>query len=214
MTGSAGGDKQGLFITLEGVEGAGKSTQMRRIRAWLEQRGHAVTETREPGGTRLAELIRDVVLHGEHPEMSPHTELLLIFAARAQHVRELIIPTLERGGTVLCDRFTDASYAYQGGGRGIPREHIEQLETMVMGDLRPDLTLLLDLAPELGLQRASGRGSEDRFESETDGFLQRARAAYLARAAEFPGRFEVIDASLDPDTVWVRILAALEQRFG
>ena len=150
----------GVFITLEGGEGAGKSTQMRHIREWLEERGHEVIETREPGGTTLAELIRDVVLHGDHPEMSAHTELLLIFAARAQHVAELIKPALERKVTVLCDRFTDASFAYQGGGRGIPVSDIECLEEMAMGALRPDLTLLLDLPVEMGLRRAMGRGSE------------------------------------------------------
>lgn len=206
--------RKGAFITLEGVEGAGKSTQMRRIRNWLEARGHQVTETREPGGTRLAELIRDVVLHGEHPEMSPHTELLLIFAARAQHVAELILPALKAGGTVLCDRFTDASFAYQGGGRGIPRADIEALESMVMGDLRPGLTLLLDLPPREGLKRASGRNSEDRFERETDGFLERARQVYLERAAEFSSRYVVIDATLDADAVWEKIREVLEARFG
>ena len=119
----------------------------------------------------MAELIRDVVLHGEHPEMSAHTELLLIFAARAQHVAELIKPTLEKGHTVICDRFTDASFAYQGGGRGLARQEIEELENMVMGDLRPKLTLLLDLPVQTGLERAEGRNSEDRFETETIDFL-------------------------------------------
>ncbi len=203
----------GIFISLEGGEGAGKSTQMGNISEWLEQRGHRVLETREPGGTQLSELIRDVVLHGEHPEMSGHTELLLIFAARAQHVAELILPALEDGQSVLCDRFTDASYAYQGGGRNLPRSHIEQLETMVMGKLRPDLTLLLDLPVELGLSRASGRGSEDRFETESDGFLGRARRAYLERADEFSQRFEVIDASQSASEVWTQIRWGLEGRF-
>jgi dTMP kinase len=203
----------GPFITLEGVEGAGKSTQMARIRDWLEARGHLVIETREPGGTRISELIRDVVLHGQHPEMSPHTELLLIFAARAQHLDELIRPALARGEAVLCDRFTDASYAYQGGGRGLAAADIEALESMVQGELRPDLTLLLDLPAMRGLERTSGRGSEDRFESESLQFLERAREAYLERARAHPGRYAVIDASRSADRVWEQIRAVLEGRF-
>lgn len=204
----------GLFISLEGVEGAGKSTQMARIRDWLEARGHQVIETREPGGTRISELIRDVVLHGQHPEMSPHTELLLIFAARAQHLDELIRPALARGKTVLCDRFTDASYAYQGGGRGLPAAEIEALESLVQGELRPDLILLLDLPAELGLERTSGRGSEDRFESESLRFLERAREAYLERAKADPDRYVVIDASRPADQVWEQIQGVLEERFA
>lgn len=203
----------GLFITLEGVEGAGKSTQMARIRDWLEARGHQVIETREPGGTRISELIRDVVLHGQHPEMSPHTELLLIFAARAQHLDELIRPALARGEAVLCDRFTDASYAYQGGGRGLPAAEIEALESMVQGELRPDLTLLLDLPAIRGLERTSDRGSEDRFETESLQFLERAREAYLERARVHPGRYVVIDASRSADQVWEQIRGVLEGRF-
>lgn len=203
----------GVFITLEGGEGAGKSTQMRHIREWLEQRGHEVIETREPGGTTLAELIRDVVLHGDHPEMSAHTELLLIFAARAQHVAELIKPALERKVTVLCDRFTDASFAYQGGGRGIPVSDIECLEEMAMGALRPDLTLLLDLPVEMGLRRAKGRGSEDRFETETDSFLERARSTYLERAQRYSDRWAVIDATNSAGSVWAQIRKVLEDRF-
>jgi dTMP kinase len=203
----------GVFISLEGGEGAGKSTQMRYIREWLEEHGHAVIETREPGGTKLAELIREVVLHGDHPEMSRHAELLLIFAARAQHVSELINPALAQGTAVLCDRFTDASFAYQGGGRGIPAEEIETLENMVMGDLRPDLTLLLDLPVETGLERASGRGSEDRFETETISFLERARSVYLERAATYPERWKVIDATQDAHSVWRQIRQVLEERF-
>ncbi|NND44848.1 MAG: dTMP kinase [Xanthomonadales bacterium] len=205
---------KGRFITLEGGEGAGKSTQLRRIREWLEAQGHDVVETREPGGTHISELIRDVVLHGEHPEMAPHTELLLIFAARAQHVNELIRPALERGRTVLCDRFTDASYAYQGGGRGVPEADIAALETVVQGRLRPELTLLLDVPVRLGLERASGRGSEDRFETESLQFLERARQTYLRRAANEPDRFAVIDARENADAVWTQIAAVLEARFA
>ena len=204
---------RGVFITLEGGEGAGKSTQMRRVRGWLEQRGHEVITTREPGGTTLSELIRDVVLHGDHPEMNAHTELLLIFAARAQHVESLIKPALEAGRTVLCDRFTDASYAYQGAGRGLPRSDIAALEQMVQGDLRPDLTLLLDLPVETGLARASERGSEDRFETQSGTFLERAREAYLQRASEFPERYEVVDAAHNEQHVWRQIKTVLGQRF-
>lgn len=204
----------GIFITLEGGEGAGKSSQMRRIRTWLEAHQHQVIETREPGGTPLSELIRDVVLHGDHSEMTAHTELLLIFAARAQHVEEVIKPALASGTTILCDRFTDASFAYQGGGRGLPVSDIETLENMVMGSLRPDLTLLLDLPVDDGLRRASGRGSEDRFETESLLFLQRARTAYLQRAAAYPERFSVIDAGASEDQVWSQIQAVLEERFS
>ncbi|NNL96090.1 MAG: dTMP kinase [Xanthomonadales bacterium] len=200
------------FITLEGVEGAGKSTQMKRISGWLAAHGHTVVESREPGGTHISEMIRDVVLHGDHPEMSAHTELMLIFAARAQHVHELIRPALDAGKTVLCDRFTDASYAYQGGGRGIPERDIATLEQMAQGDLRPDLTLLLDLPAKEGLARADGRGSEDRFETESLAFLDRARRAYLARAAGDPSRYVVIDAARSVTRVWRDIQDALEQR--
>jgi dTMP kinase len=202
----------GHFISLEGGEGAGKSTQIDHIKEWLEKRGHTVIVTREPGGTPLAEIIRNMVLHGEHPEMTAHTEMLLIFAARAQHVSELIQPALSRGDSVICDRFTDASFAYQGGGRGLPRSELESLETMVMGELRPQLTLLLDLPVETGLQRASGRGSEDRFETESLNFLQRARTVYLERAEEFSERYVVIDATQSADAVWQQIKHTLEQR--
>lgn len=202
----------GLFITLEGGEGAGKSSQMKRIRAWLEQRGHEVVATREPGGTPLSELLRDIVLHGEHPEMTPTTELLLIFAARAQHLDQLIRPALEAGRTVLCDRFTDASFAYQGGGRGLPLQDIEALESVVQRGLQPHLTLLFDLPVATGLARAAGRDSEDRFESESLAFLERARQAYLDRAQAYPGRFAVIDARGDREAVWGQVRTELERR--
>ncbi len=204
----------GLFITLEGVEGAGKSTQMERIAAWLERHGHAVLQTREPGGTALAELIRDVVLHGDHPEMSPIAELLLIFAARAQHYAELIRPAIQAGQTVLCDRFSDASFAYQGGGRGLPENHIGALERIAHEGRQPDLTLLFDLPVELGLERATGRGAGDRFESETRDFLERTRQAYLVRAQAQPERFEIIDASPDEQAVWNRVRSVLRRRLN
>ena len=201
------------FVSLEGGEGAGKSTQMSNIRDWFQGRGQTVVETREPGGTPLAEIIRNIVLHGDHPEMSAYTELLMIFAARAQHVEELIKPAVEQGSVVLCDRFTDASYAYQGGGRGLPASDIETLENMVMGKLRPDLTILFDLPVEVGLSRASGRGSEDRFETEAISFLKRARQTYLTRAKQHPDRFVVIDATHPENEVWQTIKNTLEDRF-
>ena len=201
-----------MFITLEGGEGAGKSSQMDRMAQWLERHGHRVVTTREPGGTPLAELIRDVVLHGEHPEMGPMTELLLIFAARAQHVHELIRPSLSAGKTVLCDRFSDASFAYQGGGRQLPVQDISACEALAHSDLQPDLTFLLDVPVGLGLSRARGRGSDDRFESESLAFLERVRQTYLRRAKEQPARFEIIDASQDEATVWAQIQAVLERR--
>lgn len=205
---------RGRFITLEGGEGAGKSSQMERIRHWLGERGHTVVCTREPGGTELSELLRDIVLHGQHPEMSPMTELLLIFAARAQHVDQLIRPHLEAGDTVLCDRFTDASFAYQGGGRGLPEEDILALERLVQRDLQPDLTLLLDVPVETGLQRAAARGTEDRFEGESEVFLERVRAAYLTRARRHSERFVVIDATADEASVWGAIERHLAQRIS
>ena len=202
----------GQFITLEGGEGAGKSSQIERIRLWLEERGHTVVCTREPGGTKLSELLRDLVLHGRHPEMSPMTELLLIFAARAQHVDQLIRPHLEAGDTVLCDRFTDASFAYQGGGRGLPEADILALERLVQRDVQPDLTLLLDVPVATGLGRAEGRGTEDRFEGESRVFLERVRTAYLNRARDHAERFVVIDATKDEASVWDDIQRHLEQR--
>ena len=202
----------GMFITLEGGEGAGKSSQMGRIQSWLEAHGHRVVATREPGGTALSEMIRDQVLHGGHEEMCPLTELLLIFAARAQHVEQLIRPALDGGKTVLCDRFTDASFAYQGAGRGLPEEDVAALEQLVQRGLQPDLTILLDLPVAAGLERAAGRGSVDRFEGESMRFLERVREAYLRRARENPRRFAVVDALESEDDVWQAIRGVLEQR--
>jgi len=202
----------GRFITLEGGEGAGKSTVMERVAQWLEQKGRRVVQTREPGGTELAEKLRDILLDRNNLVLSGTAELLLMFAARAQHLDERIRPALARGDWVLCDRFTDATWAYQGGGRGLPREHIEALETLVHGDLQPDLTLLLDLPVELGLQRASNRSQADRFEGESFEFFQRVREAYLERAAAAPGRFCVIDASRKLEDVWAQIHVVLQER--
>jgi dTMP kinase len=205
---------RGRFITLEGGEGAGKTTMMERVAAWLEQSGYRVIETREPGGTELAEKLRDILLDRNNLLLSGKAELLLMFSARAQHLDELIRPALARGDWVLCDRFTDATWAYQGGGRGLPREDIETLETLVHGDLQPDLTLLLDLPVEQGLQRAFRRGQADRFEQETPEFFQRVRKAYLERAAEAPERFAVIDVSPGVEEVWSGIHTVLQDRLG
>ena len=203
---------RGRFITFEGGEGAGKSTMMARCRKWFSDRGIEVLVTREPGGTALAEKIRAIVLDREHGSLSPVAELLLVFAARAQHLDELIRPALAQGTTVLCDRFTDATWAYQGAGRGLPSELIAALEQAVHGDLQPDLTLLLDLPVELGLHRISGRGLADRMERESAAFFERVRQNYLQRAAAAPQRFAVVDASLGEDAVWVKVEQVLRER--
>ena len=183
------------FVSLEGGEGAGKTTVLDALRAALRERGEEVVSTREPGGTPLAEMIRGLLLDPSHEPPSADAELLLMFAARAQHVRETILPALERGAWVLCDRFTDSSYAYQGGGRGLDPAWIAELERRLVG-VRPGLTLLLDIDVERGRERTRGRDLvPDRIESERDEFFQRVRAAYRARAAADPARFRVIDAS-------------------
>jgi dTMP kinase len=202
----------GVFITIEGGEGAGKSTMMDRVAAWLESRGHVVVRTREPGGTELAESLRTILLDRNNDSLCSLTELLLMFASRAQHLAEVIRPALARGETVLCDRFTDATWAYQGGGREVPGEEIAALEKLVHGDLQPDLTLLLDLPVETGLKRASLRSDYDRFEAESLAFFERVRNAYLDRAGRQSQRFEVIDASQEIEAVWGQIAAVLEQR--
>ncbi|RRV69843.1 dTMP kinase [Stutzerimonas stutzeri] len=185
---------KGLFVTLEGPEGAGKSTNREYLADRLRARGLDVVLTREPGGTPLAERIRDLLLTPADEPMAVDTELLLVFAARAQHLAQVIRPALARGAVVLCDRFTDATYAYQGGGRGLPLERIAQLETFVQGDLRPDLTLIFDLPVEVGLARAAARGRLDRFEQEGMCFFEAVRSAYLQRAEAAPSRYRVLDA--------------------
>ena len=206
--------KRGKFITIEGGEGAGKSSMMERLASWLDSHGHRVIKSREPGGTRLAEQIRVILLNSEHVELSSRAELLLIFAARAQHLEELIRPALARGETVLCDRFTDATWAYQGGGRKMAAELIAGLEQMVHGDLQPDLTLLFDIPVELGMTRVAGRGEADRFEVESIRFFERVRKAYLDRAEANPHRFRVIDASQEEEQVWQRVKRILEEAPG
>jgi len=205
---------RGRFITIEGGEGAGKSTMMDRMVAWLENAGHRVVRTREPGGTHLAEKLREILLDRNNIFLSGRAELLLMFAARAQHLEELIRPALDRGDWVLCDRFTDATWAYQGGGRGLPLHEIESLETLVHGDLQPDLTLLLDLPVELGLKRAAERSQADRFEQESTVFFEKVRDAYLERAEAAPERFAVIDAARSMEEVWSQIDSVLRERMG
>ena len=205
---------RGRFITMEGGEGAGKSTMMSRVAAWLENAGHRVIRTREPGGTDLAEKLREILLDRDNNSLSGRAELLLMFAARAQHLEELIRPALARGDWVLCDRFTDATWAYQGGGRGLPRHEIETLEKLVHGDLQPDLTLLLDLPVEQGLKRAARRSQADRFEQESALFFEQVRNTYLERAAAAPERFAVIDASGNMIGVWSQIESVLRERMG
>ncbi|AOU98097.1 dTMP kinase [Acidihalobacter yilgarnensis] len=193
---------QGRFITLEGGEGVGKSTQLAYVRELVESFGHRVVATREPGGTPLAESIRGL-LKGEAGEgMDADTELLLVFAARNEHLAKVVRPALARGDWVVCDRFTDATYAYQGMGRGLASARIESLEHWVQGELQPDLTLLLDAPVELGFERVAGRGGGyDRFEREARDFFERVREAYLHRAMAFPARFRVIDAARSPALV-------------
>lgn len=201
--------KKGLFITLEGGEGAGKSTQMAYVQQRLEAAGKKVCVTREPGGTALSERIRALLLDKSLTEMADDTELLLMFAARAQHLAQCIRPALDAGEWVLCDRFTDATYAYQGGGRGIPTQRIAQLENWVQGQLRPDRVLLLDLPVELGLERVGKRGELDRFEREQRGFFQRVREVYLQRAEQYPEQYQILDASRTIEAVQTQIDAAL-----
>lgn len=186
----------GKFITIEGIEGAGKSTQLAFIKQYLEQHNKNVVVTREPGGTALSEQIRELLLTPMPEAMAVDTELLLMFAGRAEHVAKVIRPALQRGDWVLCDRFTDATFAYQGGGRGIEQQRIQQLLEWTLGDLRPDLTLLFDLSVELGQERVKKRNQAiDRFEQEKVDFFQRIRDSYLSIASKEPGRVSVIDSS-------------------
>ncbi|OGI50179.1 MAG: dTMP kinase [Candidatus Muproteobacteria bacterium RIFCSPHIGHO2_12_FULL_60_33] len=202
---------RGLFITLEGGEGAGKSTNLVFVRQWLQREGHEVVVTREPGGTELGERVRDILLHSKQLHIAPESEMLLMFAARSEHIAKVIRPALAAGKVVLCDRFTDATYAYQGGGRGLPSERIVAIENWVQGDLRPDLTLLFDIPVEAGRERAGQRGEPDRFEREDNEFFLRVRQAYLNRAAREPARMRVIDASRSLEQVERQVTAVLEE---
>ena len=205
---------KGFFISLEGGEGAGKSTQNKRIIDWLAGQGLEVVETREPGGTIVSEQIRQVLLDTRNAGLGATAELLLMFAARYQLVQEVILPALADGKVIVCDRFADASYAYQGGGRGLGAETVEVVEKLVLKDLQPDLTLLFDIPVEQGMKRVAGRGEADRFEVESVRFFERVRAAYLERAAASPQRFRIIDASLDEDRVWLQVKNILQEKLG
>ena len=202
---------QGKFITVEGSEGVGKSSNLAYIEDYLSTAGINIVRTREPGGAPLSEAIRELLLDARQRSMCDDTELLLMFAARAQHLAEVIRPALAAGQWVLCDRFTDATYAYQGGGRGVPMERIRVLEEWVQGELRPDHTLLLDMPVAAGLERAGARSEPDRFEQEQHAFFERVRETYLARAQAEPGRIHVIDASPALDKVQVQIATVLQQ---
>ena len=203
----------GRFITLEGIEGAGKSTVAKFVREWLTERGLTVCATREPGGTPLAERVRELVLNRQGEPITPVTETLLMFAARGLHVENLIRPALKRGDWVVCDRFTDATRAYQGGGRGVSRKWIEQLAGAIHSSLQPDCTLLLDLPVTLGLERVRQRTGTsmptDRFEEEPARFFERVRETYLELAKAEPARIRIIDASRGLDEVREQVAAAL-----
>ena len=208
-------NKNGLFITIEGVEGVGKSTNIETIKQFLAGRGIEFIVTREPGGTLWSERIRNLLLQvNDDEDLAGLSELLLIFAARAQHLDRLIRPALAAGKWVICDRFTDATYAYQGAGRGLDRGKIAELETLVQEELRPDLTIILDLAPQTGLQRAQNRAALDRFEREKLEFFEKVRQAYLDIASAEQERCVVIDASQDLKAVSSELLIRLEEKLS
>lgn len=202
--------KKGLFITLEGIEGVGKTTQIDYLGELFRKQGRTVTMSREPGGTSVGEAIRSILLDRRDLDICIEAELLLMFAARAQHLQRIIEPALGRGEVVISDRFTDASFAYQGGGRGIPKEKIRQLQIWVLGDLQPDLTLLLDAPVETGLGRAGKRSEPDRFESEAGKFFDSVRREYLLMAKEQPERIVVINAAQSYEQVQEQILQTLQ----
>jgi len=204
---------RGLFLTFEGTEGAGKSSNLQYVKAKLEAAGRQVVVTREPGGTEVGEQIREVLLSPDLPAMHQDTELLLMFAARAEHYQHKILPALEAGQWVLCDRFTDASYAYQGGGRCIEQRRIAALESWVLGDFKVDQTYLFDLPVEIGLARAKARGAADRIEQEAVVFFERIRQCYLSRARVEPERFTVLDAAQSMAQVQAQIDTAITALF-
>lgn len=199
---------RGKFITLDGVDGAGKSTHLDWLAGWIREQGKEVVVTREPGGTPLGEALRELLLHRD---MDPDTELLLMFAARQEHLARLILPALERGAWVVSDRFTDASYAYQCGGRGLDTARVAALEAWVQRGLQPDLTLLFDVPAEVAEARRSAAREADRFEREADSFFHRVRAAYLERARAEPSRIRVLDAQHSVRAVQDEILALLQE---
>ena len=197
--------KKNLFITLEGIEGAGKSTVIDFIENFIASSGYDVVKTREPGGTAIGEQVREILLNKNNDKLTDDTELLLIFAARAQHLSEIILPNLTSNKIVLCDRFIDASYAYQGAGRGIEQSKINLLENWVMPDIKPDLTFLLDLDPKIAFERTNKRSDADRFESEDIHFFEKIRQYYLERAENEPERFRVINSELSLEDVQEQI---------
>lgn len=200
------------FITMEGIEGVGKSTNIGTITEYLDQKGIEYIVTREPGGTRLAEKIRELLLEVDAEPITELSELLLVFAARAQHIETLIKPALRTGKWVICDRFTDATFAYQGGGRGLEIKKIRELQAMVQEELKPDLTIVLDLDPIIGMERASKRGSLDRFEQEEMDFFRRVRKTYLNIVASEPERCVAIDASQPLEAVKSDLVEVLKER--
>ncbi len=203
--------QRGQLITLEGIDGAGKSTHVQPIVQWLMQRGHSVLQTREPGGTPLGEDLRQLLLHRE---MVPETEALLMFAARSEHVQRVIRPALECGQWVVSDRFTDASFAYQHGGRGVTCAHLDYLEQWVVAGVEPDVTFLFDLDPVTARERVHrGNSDPDRFEQQTQGFFERVRAAYLARAASNPARFCILAAGQTPAQLGQQVIQQLALRY-
>lgn len=201
-----------MFISFEGIEGLGKTTHLKRLAALLQEKAYEVVITREPGGTPMGEEIRNVLLAHRYEIVAPMTELLLMFAARAQHVATIIQPALKQGSWVLCDRFTDASYAYQGGGRGMDVEKIKALETLVLDHFEPDLTFLFDAEPSVGLERIKNRdGHPDRFELEKIEFFDRVRMAYQLRAAQSPKRFKMINAARPIEKVWEEVKGIMDE---
>lgn len=200
---------RGRFITFEGTEGVGKSTQLENAANTLKQLGIDFIVTREPGGTPMAENIRELLLAPREEPVHETTELLLMFAARAQHLYNRILPALDKGQWVLCDRFTDATFAYQGGGRGVSAERIALLESLVQGEVRPDHVILLDAPVETGMARAKKRGELDRFEQEALAFFQRIRDTYLERATAMPGKYHVVNAALPLEQVTASVSALL-----
>lgn len=204
---------QGKFITIEGIEGVGKTTSIAALATYLEQQGLHVVCTREPGGTSVGEAIRELLLRRDLPAMQADTELMLMFAARVEHVQSVIRPALQAGHWVVCDRFTDATYAYQGAGRDISNHRIAILEDWVQAGLRPNLTLLLDCETELALTRAKSRNAGDRIEQETAGFFNNVRGEYLRRAAQDPARIHIIDASQAPAEVHAHIRNVVDKLY-
>jgi dTMP kinase len=209
VSGTASGQAAGRFVTFEGIDGAGKSSHIQALADWLQGRGHQVVLTREPGGTELAERLRELVLHAP---MDALTEALLVFAARRDHLQRVIEPALARGDIVLCDRFTDASFAYQGAGRGFDLEVLQRLEDWVQQGRQPDLTLWFQLAPALAAERRAAARVPDRFEQQDLAFFERVAAGYALREAQAPQRFARLDAAAPRDQVWQTVVAAVAAR--